>query len=703
MGDRDGGFEVTDAKKISQLISQSLRQQLTDTDSEMMDEHLKEDSQTRNFKELSKLIQDSVSHGATEVNDSTVAGMSEDTKEKMRASVAAATLEKRSLSQAGLLKASTPPGGRSSTRLGEPGVETTRRVSSKFRLIRRLGEGGLGNVWLARDEQLNRNVAVKELNEDALESPQAWRRFHREAEITGQLEHPNIVPIYQFGDDRESGEPFYTMRFVGKRTLADAIVEHHDRISICESDAIALHRLLSVFLDICQAIAYAHSRGVVHRDLKPENVALDNFGQVIVLDWGLAKVTDDCELSYKLTSNATMTDSTMTHSMQGDVIGTPRYMAPEQAAGDLDRINEQTDVYGLGAILFAILTGQAPHDNSAAGSKQLSQVLKTIVEGDTPVARDLQPCLPSELDDICRKAMAKKPHLRYDGVQELAAAVEKWMAGQSEKSTRYESLRMEGRELRAELQSLVSDLERNTRFMSRLPPIQQLIVAESDKDITDWRDRLATIFQGLLEANPNYKTVVYNRIDGDTFSELVRVERHSREASRIRVVPKSRLRKVKLNDFMSLIAKQKPEEVVTSLVSDPTCESSEEGCEDTVGLVAGVPVFDEQTEEVFGVVMIDCDINSFLRQQMSRNLTAGEAMAACDRFDTMMHYANGGVIDGNQSRPYAEVAPHFSAAVESLQTELEYIDDSDSEIYGARIWLIPNKHGLMYLLRRKAD
>ena len=147
--------------------------------------------------------------------------------------------------------------------------EAPREALVEYAIVRRLGIGGLGSVWLARDQTLNRLVAIKEVNERGAESPVALARFRREAEITGQLEHPNIVPVYQSGEDTHSKHPFYVMRFVGKKTLADAIADYHTRRAAGLSDTVELHRLLGAFLSVCQAVAFAHSRGVLHRDLNP--------------------------------------------------------------------------------------------------------------------------------------------------------------------------------------------------------------------------------------------------------------------------------------------------------------------------------------------------------------------------------------------------------------------------------------------------
>lgn len=689
-----------DDKQISQLISRSLRYELSSDEKKQVEEHLNENEESRKFAELSQVIQNSVMVGAERLiagESADTRGLSDEAKKRLKDSVSRAVTDKLRQSQHGSKSVDRIPDGDPET------GSQQRELASRFQLLRLLSKGGLGNVWLARDKKLNRTLAIKELHSEALESPQAWERFRREAEITGHLEHPNVVPIYQFGEDRKTGEPFYAMRFVGKRTLSDAIVEHHDRVQAGEACGMGLHRMLSVFLDICQAIAYAHSRGVIHRDLKPENVALDNFGQVIVLDWGLAKVLEDGELASKMTSTTNLGEFSFANTIHGDVVGTPLYMAPEQAAGDLDQVDDKTDVYGLGAILFAILTGKAPHENSVDENvNELSTVLKAIAGGETPRPSDVLKNVPRELEAICIKAMARKRHLRFDSVQDLADAVERWMAGQNEKQASYDNLRMEGRELRADLQSAVSDLERNVRFMSGLPPIQELITAESDDDVAVWRERLASIFHGLLRANPDYRNVVYCGVKDNEFTELVRVERHSTDSSSIRVVPRSRLRTESVSEHIRSLVTQKPGEVLTSLVCDPLCDK-ESACAKDVGLVVGVPVYDEKTEDVFGVVIINCDADQILRRQMSRRSNAAEIVVACDVFHVMMHSRSGQIIDETITTPVAESLPHFIEAVEALQTQAEFIDEANADIYGARLWFIPDQHGVMYLLRRNRE
>jgi serine/threonine protein kinase len=590
---------------------------------------------------------------------------------------------------------------RQSSRSKQPG--DARQLDSRYTLIRQIGQGGLGDVWLGRDENLKRNVAIKEMNRSAIGSEKAWQRFHREAEITGHLEHPNVVSLYQSGTDPQTGEPFYVMRFVGKRSLADAIAEYHERCEMGKCDPLILHRLLSAFLDVCQAIAYAHSRGVIHRDLKPENVALDNYGQVIVLDWGLAKLAEDGELGVQLSGETQIPDSVLAKTMVGEAIGTPLYMAPEQASGDLDAIDHKTDIFGLGAILFAILTGSAPHAKSSMGEEgmlPIEEILEVIAKNETPSPRDFVKSVPAELEAICMKAMSKKKYARHESASELATEVERWMIDQGRRQAEYENMRMEGRELRANVQSEVRDLEANARFMSSLPPIQSLIRTDAENN-HDLCQKLITIFMGLLRAKPNFCSIIYCRIDDDQFTEIARVERNSKEHASIGSIPRSRLRSEAVSQYMKNVINQNPEEVFTSLVCNPMSDA----CVIQSGitrLVAGVPVFDQQSEQLFGVVLVECDLDRVIKHQMNRRMTAADIVVSCDTYHVMMHNnTSGGWLEDSVGRRVDEILPKFNDAVESLSHKTEYIDEMDREIYGARLWLVPKLHGLMFLLSQK--
>jgi serine/threonine protein kinase/Tol biopolymer transport system component len=283
-------------------------------------------------------------------------------------------------------------------------------------------EGGLGRIYLALDNDLNRPVALKEIKPDQAGNPDAARRFFKEAQITGQLEHPNIVPVYELGRQPGDEQPFYVMRFIHGKTLRAAIAAYHEKRRQGQADPLEWQKLLQAFVSVCQALGYAHSRGVIHRDLKPENVVLGEYGEVIVLDWGLAKLVDKPEES--ATPSVHITEQAQTEaSQQGQVQGTPAYMAPEQAEGRLDLIDARTDIYGLGAILFEILTGRPPHEGS-----DLISVLVRIVQGEAPRAKAVMPDVPAALDAICATAMAKARAERYGRAPELAEDVQRYLA-----------------------------------------------------------------------------------------------------------------------------------------------------------------------------------------------------------------------------------------------------------------------------------
>src|SRR5262245_54248054 len=199
----------------------------------------------------------------------------------------------------------------------------------------------MGTVWAARDTHLGREVALKELSRKG--GPGATR-FVREARITGQLEHPGIVPVYELGRDRETGRPFYVMRYIRGRTLTEVAQAFHEHRRSGGYEPMELVRLLTAFVSICNTIAYAHSHGVVHRDLKGENVIVGEFGEVIVLDWGLAKRMDGTD-----EDDEPVVQKSKEHdpgrTMMGQVIGTPAYMAPEQASGRVDLVGPATDIF----------------------------------------------------------------------------------------------------------------------------------------------------------------------------------------------------------------------------------------------------------------------------------------------------------------------------------------------------------------------
>ena len=345
-------------------------------------------------------------------------------------------------------------GQRLSTRLGIP-LEFDTVDSSAVRAVTedpgrytRKGEfsrGGMGRILLVHDAFLSRDVALKELLPDFMQpsdpgdpkSPMRQSaalvvRFLREARITGQLEHPSIVPVYELGR-RPDGGLYYTMKLVRGRTLSKALKE-------CYSIEQRL-RLLPHFMDLCQAIAYAHHRDIVHRDIKPSNTMIGEFGETVVIDWGLAKVVGR-EDPYEDELRATITrfrksDSDQTpdgHTQEGERLGTPDYMAPEQALGQIEDVDPRSDVFSLGSVLYEILTGRPPFRAQSTDAV----IYNVIVKEPDPIA-GLEPGVPPELIGICVKALKKPKAERYASARELADDLEKFQAGALVGAYRYTS------------------------------------------------------------------------------------------------------------------------------------------------------------------------------------------------------------------------------------------------------------------------
>jgi serine/threonine-protein kinase len=302
-------------------------------------------------------------------------------------------------------------------------VDHVPRPHERYARLRLHATGGIGRVWLARDGTLGRDVALKELRPERAGQPALGARFLQEARITGQLEHPGIVPLYELARGRDDGHPFYTMRFVKGRTLSEAANAYHERRAAGQVDPLELPALLNAFVTVCNTVAYAHSRAVIHRDLKGQNVMLGDYGEVVVLDWGLAKVVGRPEEEAgapALTLDEAGAEGSG-HTVQGQTLGTPAYMAPEQAAGRPDLIDRRTDVYGLGAILYEILTGRPPFTGSGT-----AEVLRKVREEEPVPPRQLFPDVPPALEAVCLRALAKRPADRPAAAAELARAVQGW-------------------------------------------------------------------------------------------------------------------------------------------------------------------------------------------------------------------------------------------------------------------------------------
>jgi serine/threonine-protein kinase len=292
----------------------------------------------------------------------------------------------------------------------------------RYTLNRLHSKGGLGQVWLARDLTLDREVAFKEIRPERADRPGVWARFVREAKVTGLLDHPGIVPIYELSRRPDTGRPFYTMRFVRGRTMGEAIAAYQASRLRGAAAPLDLQALLNALVAVANAVAFAHAKGVIHRDLKPDNVILGDFGEVILLDWGLAKVQGagstvdevDASTGEPLEAGGTV---------EGQVLGTPAYMSPEQAAGRLDAVGPASDVYGLGAILHEVLTGRPPIDGT-----DTTEVLRRGSCEPRPRARTLRPDTPAPLDAIAAKALALQPSDRYASARAFADDLRRFLA-----------------------------------------------------------------------------------------------------------------------------------------------------------------------------------------------------------------------------------------------------------------------------------
>ncbi len=297
----------------------------------------------------------------------------------------------------------------------------------RFRILRPHARGGLGAVFVALDQELHREVALKQILEKHADDPVSRARFLLEAEVTGGLEHPGIVPVYGLGTYAD-GRPYYAMRFIRGDSFKEAVDRFHADEALKNDPgrrSLELRKLLRRFNDICNAVEYAHSRGVIHRDLKPANVVVGKHGETLVVDWGLAKAIGRAEPGVD-SGERTMVPSSASGSAEtlpGSAMGTPAYMSPEQAEGDIEHLGPHSDVYSLGGTLYYLLTGKPPREG------ELAEVLRAAQRGEVvapPPRHD--PTIDRALDAVCKKAMAQKPADRYATVRALSEDVERWMA-----------------------------------------------------------------------------------------------------------------------------------------------------------------------------------------------------------------------------------------------------------------------------------
>jgi serine/threonine-protein kinase len=295
----------------------------------------------------------------------------------------------------------------------------------RFRVLRPHARGGLGAVFVALDAELNRQVALKQILDHHADDPTCRHRFLIEAEVTGGLEHPGIVPVYGLGTYAD-GRPFYAMRFIQGDSLKEAIEGFHgDEMRKVDRSlrSLELRKLLRRFTDVCNALEYAHARGVLHRDIKPENIIVGKYGETLIVDWGLAKATGKSDPAADERTLMPSSASGSAETLPGSAVGTPAYMSPEQARGDLDALGPRSDVYSLGATPYSLLTGRPPQEGD-----DLGEVLRRVQKGEFPPPRRLDSSIDRSLEAVCLKAMDARSENRYESCRALAEDIERWLA-----------------------------------------------------------------------------------------------------------------------------------------------------------------------------------------------------------------------------------------------------------------------------------
>ena len=355
----------------------------------------------------------------------------------------------------------------------------------RFTAGEELGRGGMGRIVEGLDPDLQRWVAVKVALPSSQAGPKSAERFLTEARITAQLEHPGIVPVYELGESAE-GEQFFAMRKVEGRSLGELL----DGLSGGDPELTehwTLRRLLGVFEQVCNAVAYAHSRRVLHRDLKPENIMLGAFGEVLVMDWGVARVLDGPV--EEITHDGEISGFQRAMTMDGASIGTLGFMSPEQAKAELEELDERSDVWSLCAVLYELLTLEHAYD-----AEEPMAILFQVFSGPPTLPRERAPDrrIPAEIEAICMKGLATEREDRWGSAEELAEAVRSFLDG-SERRRQAASHLERAHEARERHRRLTEEREELSKRVRRLADVVPWTPLDQKRDLIEAEERQGAV------------------------------------------------------------------------------------------------------------------------------------------------------------------------------------------------------------------